>query len=187
MSEPNSRAWGIRLCLRRASACCISEGAGPPIDVMTTLASLPIGVLRLIQRTISTGLRAYYWLSHHEHCGRSITHVSSLHFLIHFLSPKVAYRRKGAWLHCRMRFSSTHWIRRCYADVAIPFSKLSNMGCSWGYQPPFIPSCYAQWCCNVATNPMEVLELMPSDPWVQTPTSYQPSCFYSQPLQLESK
>ena len=93
MSEPNSRAWGIRLCLRRASACCISEGAGPPIDVMTTLASLPIGILRLIQRTISTGLRAYYWLSHHEHCGRSITHVSSLHFLIHFLSPKVAYRR----------------------------------------------------------------------------------------------
>ena len=60
---------------------------------MTALASLPIGSLRLIQRTISTGLRAYYWLSYREHCGRSITQVSSLHFLIHFLSPKVAYRR----------------------------------------------------------------------------------------------
>ena len=60
---------------------------------MTALAHLPIGTLRLIQRTISTGLRAFYWLSHGEHCGRSITQVSSLHFLIHFLSPKVAYRR----------------------------------------------------------------------------------------------
>ena len=60
---------------------------------MTTLARTPLGTLRLIQRTISTGLRAFYWLSYREHCGRSITQVSSLHFLIHFLSPKVAYRR----------------------------------------------------------------------------------------------
>ena len=60
---------------------------------MTTLARMPLGTLRLIQRTISTGLRAFYWLSYREHCGRSITQVSSLHFLIHFLSPKVAYRR----------------------------------------------------------------------------------------------
>ena len=60
---------------------------------MTSLALLPIGTLRLIQRTFSTGLRAAYWLSHGENCGRSITHVSSLHFLIHFLTPKTAYRR----------------------------------------------------------------------------------------------
>ena len=60
---------------------------------MTALACLPIGTLRLIQRTFSTGLRAMYWLTYREHCGRSITQVSSLHFLIHFLSPKVAYRR----------------------------------------------------------------------------------------------
>ena len=60
---------------------------------MTVLARLPIGTLRLIQRTISTGLRAFYWLTYREHCGRTITQVSSLHFLIHFLSPKVAYRR----------------------------------------------------------------------------------------------
>ena len=60
---------------------------------MTTLARLPIGALRLIQRTISTGLRAFYWLTYREHRGRSLTQVSSLHFLIHFLSPKVAYRR----------------------------------------------------------------------------------------------
>ena len=60
---------------------------------MTSLASLPIGTLRLIQRTFSTGLRATYWLSHGKNCGRSITHVSSLHFLIHFFTPKIAYRR----------------------------------------------------------------------------------------------
>ena len=60
---------------------------------MTVLARLPIGTLRLIQRTISTGLRASYWLTYREHCGRTITQVSSLHFLIHFLSPKMAYRR----------------------------------------------------------------------------------------------
>ena len=60
---------------------------------MTTLACLPIGTLRLIQRTISAGLRAFYWQTHREHCGRSITQVSSLHFLIHFVSPKVAFRR----------------------------------------------------------------------------------------------
>ena len=59
---------------------------------MTVLARLPIGTLRLIQRTISTGLRASYWLTYREHCGRTITQVSSLHFLTHFL-PKVAYRR----------------------------------------------------------------------------------------------
>ena len=60
---------------------------------MTTLARMPLGTLRLIQRTISAGLRAFYWLTYREYCGRSITQVSSLHFLIHFLSPKVAYRR----------------------------------------------------------------------------------------------
>ena len=59
---------------------------------MTVLARLPIGTLCLIQRTISTGLRASYWLTYREHCGRTITQVSSLHFLTHFL-PKVAYRR----------------------------------------------------------------------------------------------
>ena len=93
MSEPNSRGWCLRLYLRRTCACCVPEGSGPPVGVMTVLAYLPIGSLRLIQRTISTGLRAYYWLSYREHCGRSITQVSSLHFLIHFLSPKAAYRR----------------------------------------------------------------------------------------------
>ena len=60
---------------------------------MTTLARLPIGTLRLIQRTISAGLRAFYRQTYREHCGRSITQVSSLHFLIHFVSPKVAFRR----------------------------------------------------------------------------------------------
>ena len=82
-----------RLYLRRTGKHCFPEGSGPPVSVMTALARLPIGTLRLIQRTISTGLRAFYWLSYREHCGRSLTQVPSLHFLIHFLSPKVAYRR----------------------------------------------------------------------------------------------
>ena len=50
-------------------------GSGPSSGIMTKLASLPIGTLRLIQRTISTGL------SHGEHCGRSH------HSLITFFDP----------------------------------------------------------------------------------------------------
>ena len=52
----------------------------------------PAGDLQLVQRTLSAGLRAVYWRDMKENCGRSLTHVSSLHFLIHFVNPQVAYR-----------------------------------------------------------------------------------------------
>ena len=60
---------------------------------MTRLASLPLNTLRLIQRTFAAGLRAVSWLSLRENCGRLLTQVYSLHFLIHFISPKRAYRQ----------------------------------------------------------------------------------------------
>ena len=60
---------------------------------MTRLVTLPLNTLRLIQRTIAAGLRAVSWLSTRENCGRSLTQVYSLHFLIHFVSPRQAYRQ----------------------------------------------------------------------------------------------
>ena len=60
---------------------------------MTRLALLPLNTLRLIQRTFAAGLRAVSWLSLRENCGRLLTQVYSLHFLIHFVSPKRAYRQ----------------------------------------------------------------------------------------------
>lgn len=60
---------------------------------MTLLVLLPIKTLCLVQRTFSAGLRAVSWHSMHEHCGKTLTQVSSLHFLIHFISPRRAYRR----------------------------------------------------------------------------------------------
>ena len=60
---------------------------------MTRLASLPLTTLRLIQRTFAAGLRAVSWLSLRENCGRMLTQVYSLHFLVHFISPKRSYRQ----------------------------------------------------------------------------------------------
>ena len=60
---------------------------------MTRLVTLPLNTLRLIQRTLSAGLRAVSWLSTREYCGRTLAQVHSLHFLIHFVSPRQAYRR----------------------------------------------------------------------------------------------
>ena len=60
---------------------------------MTRLALLPLTTLRLIQRTFAAGLRAVSWLSLRENCGRMLTQVHSLHFLIHFISPKRSYRQ----------------------------------------------------------------------------------------------
>ena len=59
---------------------------------MTRLALLPLTTLRLIQRTFAAG-RAVSWLSLRENCGRMLTQVYSLHFLIHFISPKRSYRQ----------------------------------------------------------------------------------------------
>ena len=39
------------------------------------------------------GATYFLWHNTKENCGRSLTHVSSLHFLIHFVNPRVAYRR----------------------------------------------------------------------------------------------
>lgn len=60
---------------------------------MTVLHRLPLKTLRIAQRTLSAGLRAVYWHTTQENCGKSLTHVSSLHFLIHFVHPRTAYRR----------------------------------------------------------------------------------------------
>ena len=60
---------------------------------MTRVVALPLNSLRLIQRTIAIGLRAVSWLSRRENCGRTLTQVHSLHFLIHFISPRQTYRR----------------------------------------------------------------------------------------------
>ena len=60
---------------------------------MTRLCNLPIKSLRLAQRTISTGLRAVYWHTTQQTNSSTITHVSSLHFLIHFIQPRLPYRQ----------------------------------------------------------------------------------------------
>ena len=60
---------------------------------MTHLCNLPIKSLRLVQRTISTGLRAVHWHTTQQTNSSSITHVSSLHFLIHFIQPRLPYRQ----------------------------------------------------------------------------------------------
>ena len=60
---------------------------------MTRIVTLPLSALRLIQRTIAAGLRAVSWLSCRENCGRTLTQVHSLRFLIHFISPRQTYRR----------------------------------------------------------------------------------------------
>ena len=60
---------------------------------MMRLATLPLNTLRLIQRTIAAGLRAVSWISLRENCGRTLTKVNSLHFLIHFVSPERTYRQ----------------------------------------------------------------------------------------------
>ena len=60
---------------------------------MTHLCNLPIKSLQLVQRTISTGLRAVYWHTTQQTNSLSITHVSSLHFLIHFIQPRLPYRQ----------------------------------------------------------------------------------------------
>ena len=59
---------------------------------MTHLCYLPIKSLRLVQRTLSTGLKAAYWHTTKQ-TNASITHVSSLHFLIHFIHPSLPYRQ----------------------------------------------------------------------------------------------
>ena len=59
---------------------------------MTRLCHLPIKSLRLVQRTLSTGLKAAYWHTTQQ-TNASITHVSSLHFLIHFIHPCLPYRQ----------------------------------------------------------------------------------------------
>ena len=59
---------------------------------MTQLCYLPIKSLRLVQRTLSTGLKAAYWHTTKQ-TNASITHVSSLHFLIHFIHPSLPYRQ----------------------------------------------------------------------------------------------
>ena len=59
---------------------------------MTRLRYLPIKSLRLVQRTLSTGLKAAYWHTTRQ-TNASITHVSSLHFLIHFIHPSLPYRQ----------------------------------------------------------------------------------------------
>ena len=69
------------------------ESANSPPPGMTRLVTLPLNTLRLIQRTLSAGLRAVSWISTREYCGRTLTQVHSLHFLIHFVSPRRAYRR----------------------------------------------------------------------------------------------
>ena len=56
------------------------------------LCYLPIKSLRLVQRTLSTGLKAAYWHTTKQ-TNASITHVSSLHFLIHFIHPSLPYRQ----------------------------------------------------------------------------------------------
>ena len=55
--------------------------------------------LRLVQRTLSTGLKAAYWHTTQQ-TNSSITHVSSLHFLIHFTRPRAHIGRS------RLRISS---------------------------------------------------------------------------------
>ena len=57
------------------------------------LCNLPIRSLRLVQRTLSTGLQAAHWHNTQQTNHLSLTHVSSLHFLIHFVHPRVPYRR----------------------------------------------------------------------------------------------
>ena len=52
----------------------------------------PFKSLRLVQRTLSTGLKAAYWHTNRQ-TNASITHVSSLHFLIHFIHPCLPYRQ----------------------------------------------------------------------------------------------
>ena len=59
---------------------------------MTRLCNLPIKSLRLVQRTLSTGPKAAYWHTTQQ-TNASITHVSSLHFLIHFIHPCLPYRQ----------------------------------------------------------------------------------------------
>ena len=59
---------------------------------MMHLCCLPIKSLRLVQRTLSTGLKAAYWHTTKQ-TNASITHVSSLHFLIHFIHPSLPYRQ----------------------------------------------------------------------------------------------
>ena len=59
---------------------------------MTRLCHLPIKSLRLVQRTLSTGLKAAYWHINRQ-TNASITQVSSLHFLIHFIYPRLPYRQ----------------------------------------------------------------------------------------------
>ena len=59
---------------------------------MTRLCHLPIKSLRLVQRTLSAGLKAAYWHTTQQ-INASITHVSSLHFLIHFTHPCLPYRQ----------------------------------------------------------------------------------------------
>ena len=54
---------------------------------------LPIKSLRLVQRTLSAGLRAVQWHNTQQQCHQSLTHISSLHFLIHFTQPRLSYRR----------------------------------------------------------------------------------------------
>lgn len=60
---------------------------------MMYLCNLPLKSLRLVQRTLSTGLRAVNWHNTQQPCHTSLTHVSLLHFLIHFTSPRLPYRR----------------------------------------------------------------------------------------------
>ena len=57
------------------------------------LCYLPIRSLRLVQRTLSTGLRAVYWHTTRQTNISSIAQVSSLHFLIHFIHPRLPYRQ----------------------------------------------------------------------------------------------
>ena len=59
---------------------------------MTQLCHLPIKSIRLVQRTLSTGLKAAYWHTTQQ-TNSSTTHVSSLHFLIHFTRPRLPYRQ----------------------------------------------------------------------------------------------
>ena len=83
------------VCLhtRRDLCCTVSQRASPAAFRVMYLCNLPIRSLRLVQRTLSTGLKAVYWQVTQQSSVSSITQVSSLHFLIHFVHPRLPYRQ----------------------------------------------------------------------------------------------
>ena len=83
----------VRLHTRRDFCHYISQSTGSASEWLNVFAQPTTQVSPFGAAYSLTGLRAVRWRNTQQSNNQSLTHVSSLHFLIHFVHPRLPYRR----------------------------------------------------------------------------------------------